>query len=158
MFGRKKKQPKQILSPVDGKAIPITQVSDRVFSEKILGDGVAIRPSEGTFFAPCDGEITQIAHTNHAICITTEFGAEILIHIGMDTLNLEGKGFKPYVKAGDKVSTGDKLMEVDLLVLKADDYNIDSPVIITNTDCLQEVEFLTGDVIHCESPIIKYKV
>ena len=90
-------------SPCNGKVVPITEVPDPTFAEKILGDGFAVIPEEGKVYAPADGEITMVFDTLHAVTMTTTQGVEVLIHIGLDTVNLKGEPFTAHVKAGDKV-------------------------------------------------------
>lgn len=94
--------------------IPVTEVPDPVFAEKVLGDGIAVDPTEGTVYSPVDGTIFQIAHTFHAMGIESDDGLEILVHLGIDTVKLEGKGFQSFVEVGQKVKKGDKIMEMDI--------------------------------------------
>ena len=106
MFGlfKKKKDKAHVLgAPAKGKAVSLKEVSDPTFSEGILGDGVAVIPSEGKIYAPADGTIGMVFDTLHAISLTTDFGAEVLIHVGLDTVQLKGEGFEGHVKAGDTV-------------------------------------------------------
>lgn len=119
-----------IVSPVNGKAILLENVPDDVFSQKILGDGCAVIPSDGSFVCPVDGEVVSVADSLHAIGFVTEDDVELLVHIGIDTVKLEGQGFKVHVKAGDKVKKGDPVVEVDLELLKAKGLNTITPVII----------------------------
>ena len=105
-------------SPCNGKVVPITEVPDSTFADKILGDGFAVIPSEGKVYAPADGEVSMVFDTLHAVTMTSTQGTEILIHIGLDTVTLKGEPFTPHVVAGDKVKQGDLLMEVDLDKIK----------------------------------------
>ena len=102
----------EIAAPLTGKVIPVTEVPDPVFAEKVLGDGIAVDPTEGTVYSPVDGTIFQIAHTFHAMGIESDDGLEILVHLGIDTVKLEGKGFQSFVEVGQKVKKGDKIGEV----------------------------------------------
>ena len=111
---RKKEKNNVIGSPVKGKAVPLKEVSDPTFAEEMLGKGAAAIPEDGKFYAPADGEIGMVFDTLHAVSMTTDFGAEILIHIGLDTVKMQGEGFAGHVKAGDHVKKGDLLLEVDL--------------------------------------------
>lgn len=156
MFGRKKKS--TLVSPVTGKAVDITQIEDPVFSEKVLGDGVALIPEDDDFYAPCDGKIVQIAHTYHAICIECADGAELLLHLGMDTVKLEGEGFTCHVEVGQTVSKGDKLVTMDRKFVEEKGYSCTSPCIITNMDSVKNMEFFTGDVVHGETTILFYQI
>lgn len=155
MFGRKKQTP-VIVAPVTGKAIPITEVKDEVFRDKILGDGVAMIPEDDTFYAPCSGTIVQIAHTYHAVCLESDNGVEILLHLGMDTVQLDGEGFTCHVKPGQHVKAGDKLITMDRAFVTEKGYQIVSPCIVTNLDAVKDLSFLTGETTHGETPIMKY--
>ncbi len=124
----------ELKAPMSGQCVSMQQVPDEVFSDEILGKGVAIEPDDGMVYAPCDGVITNVASTYHALCITSENGIEILLHIGIDTVDMKGKGFSCYVKEGKKVKCGDKLMKLDLKACKKAGHNPISPVIIMNHD------------------------
>lgn len=120
------------LSPMTGDVIPIEEVPDEVFSSKSVGEGFAIDLKEGTVVSPVNGEILQVFPTKHAIGILSDDGKEILLHIGLDTVALNGEGFEAFIKAGDKVKAGDKLLEVDVEKVKAKAKSMISPVIFTN--------------------------
>lgn len=122
----------QILSPVTGTVKDITEVSDQTFAEKMLGDGMAVIPSEGKIYAPADGTVVSIMDTKHGIMFRTAQGAEILIHIGLDTVNLKGKYFTSHVQNGDNVNAGDLLVEFDLDAIKKEGYDIITPIVVTN--------------------------
>ncbi len=128
-----------IVSPVKGEVKPLSEIADEAFSSEAMGKGIAIVPTEGKVYAPADGTITTLFPTGHAVGIRTEKGAEILIHIGMDTVKLNGEGFKKIKAQGDKVKKGDLLLEFDLDLIKSKGYVIDTPVIITNTDDYADV-------------------
>ncbi len=128
-----------IYAPVKGEVIALSEVKDEVFSSGAMGKGVAINPSEGKVYAPCDGTISVFFPTGHAIGLQATNGAEVLIHVGMDTVNLNGKGFTPKAKAGDVVKKGDLLLEVDLDVIKEAKLSAVTPIIITNTADLKDV-------------------
>lgn len=126
---------KEILtSPVKGRVIPVSQVKDATFAEEILGMTIAIEPEEGTIKAPCDGEILNIYETGHAVCMVTKTGAEILIHVGIDTVKLSGKGFKKMVSDGMKVHAGDVLIEMDMEEVKEAGYERTTMMILTNEE------------------------
>ena len=139
---------KEVLaSPVKGKVMPLNKVEDAAFSEGALGKGIAVEPTEGKVVAPCDGTIMTLFPTKHAIGIVSDNGCEILIHIGMDTVQLEGKYFDAHVKQGDKVKKGDVLVTFDMDAIKNEGYSLVTPVIITNTaDYLDVVEVANGNV------------
>ncbi len=156
MFGFFKKKGHQILSVMDGKVIPISEVEDVAFSEKMLGDGVGIIPADGTVFSPVNGEIIQIFDTLHAYGIRADDGAEILIHIGINTVELQGKGFKTFVKTGQKVKAGEKIAEVNIDLIKSNGYSTQTPVVITNMDSIKEIKCNYGETQAGKSVIISY--
>ncbi|MBT2755013.1 PTS glucose transporter subunit IIA [Mesobacillus foraminis] len=136
LFGKKEEPVKtiQLMAPLSGTAVPLERVPDPVFSEKMMGDGLAIEPAEGLVVSPVDGEIMQVFPTKHAIGIRAKNGAEILIHIGLETVSLNGEGFQTYISEGDKVKTGDKLVAFDMEIIKEKAKSTVTPIIITNTD------------------------
>ena len=121
-------------SPVKGNVMALENVKDEVFSTGAMGKGIAVEPVEGKVYAPADGEITTFFPTGHAIGILTDTGAEILIHVGMDTVEMKGRGFTPKAKQGDRVKKGDLLLEFDMEKIKAEGHPVTTPIIITNTD------------------------
>jgi PTS system beta-glucosides-specific IIC component len=124
----------KIASPMKGTLKELSEAEDEAFSSGALGQGVAIEPSEGKLYSPCDGEIVTFFPTGHAIGMITDGGVELLIHVGMDTVDMKGDGFSPKAKQGDKVKKGDLLLEFDIDKIKAAGHSIISPVIVTNTD------------------------
>ncbi|WNF21397.1 PTS glucose transporter subunit IIA [Mesobacillus jeotgali] len=158
LFGIKEEQVKtiQLLAPMTGKAVSLSSVPDPVFSEKMMGDGVAIEPSEGVVVSPVEGEILQVFPTKHAVGIRAKNGAELLIHIGLETVSLKGEGFETHVTQGDKVKEGDKLVTFDLSVISEKAKSTVTPVIITNTDQAAELKVLTeGNVEKGITPILE---
>ncbi|NMD70059.1 PTS glucose transporter subunit IIA [Bacillus sp. DNRA2] len=151
-----KKDQLQIFTPVDGKVIPLEEVPDPVFSQKMMGEGVAVIPETGNVYAPVNGTIIQIANTKHAVGILTKDGTEILIHVGLDTVSLKGQGFHVPVKLGDEVSMGDLLIEVDWEFLKANGKNIVTPIVITNSQNSEKTYAVTAEkeVQHGKSVIL----
>ena len=135
-----------IASPAEGKAVPLSEVNDATFAQEILGKGGAIIPANGKICSPVNGTVETIFDTLHAIALKTDEGAEILIHIGLDTVKLNGKHFKAHVKSGDKVTVGTLLVEVDIDKVKEEGYDIVTPVIVTNTFDFGDVLAVTGDV------------
>ena len=123
-----------LTSPVNGTQIPLSEVADEIFASEMLGTTVAVEPADGKIVAPCDGEVSNIFETGHAVCITTESGGELLIHIGIDTVKRDGKGFTKKVSDGDKVHAGDILVEADLEEIKNAGYQTTTMMILTNTD------------------------
>ena len=126
-------------SPLSGKVLPLSDVPDKVFSSGAMGKGLAIDPEKGELIAPEDGEITTIFPTGHAVGLTTKDGIEILMHIGMDTVELEGQGFETFVKQGDQVKAGDLLVRFDIEAIKAAGYSVITPIVITNTEHFADV-------------------
>lgn len=122
-----------IASPLKGEVLPLTEVKDETFASEMMGKGIAINPTEGKVVSPINGTVQMIFKTKHAIGLKSEDGAEILIHIGMDTVQLDGKHFTAHVKDGDKVKVGDTLVEFDMDAIKKEGYELVTPVIITNT-------------------------
>lgn len=129
--------PVTITSPLAGEVKELSQATDPVFAQGLMGRGVVIVPSQGELVSPVNGRVTVFFPTKHAIGILSDEGVEILMHIGMDTVNLEGKGFEGYVSQGDKVKVGDKLISFDIDMIKKAGYVTETPVIITNSDKYQ---------------------
>lgn len=123
-----------ITSPLTGEYIEINTLNDHVFSQELLGKGIAILPSEGRVYAPFDGQVVMLFHTSHAIGLVSDENVELLIHIGIDTVNLDGKYFSPKVKTGDSFKKGDLLIEFDLQGISKAGYELFTPVIVTNSD------------------------
>lgn len=135
----------KIKSPMNGTVIPLSEVPDAVFSSEMLGKGFGVEPSEGKAYAPVDGEVTTVFDTKHAIGLMSKHGVELLIHIGMDTVKLNGKGFDVKVKTGDQVKAGDLLAEFDIDLIKGEGYPVTTAVVVTNTDDCEEIgEVRTG--------------
>ena len=135
----------EIKSPMNGMVIPLSEVPDAVFSSEMLGKGFGVEPSEGKAYAPVDGEVTTVFDTKHAIGLMSKHGVELLIHIGMDTVKLNGKGFDVKVKTGDQVKAGDLLAEFDMDLIKGEGYPVTTAVVVTNTDDCEEIsEVRTG--------------
>ena len=120
--------------PVKGKRFPLAEVNDEVFSSGAMGKGIAIEPAEGVVTSPVNGVVTMVFPTGHAIGLTSASGAEILIHVGLNTVNLQGKYFNPIVKTGDSVHVGDKLVIFDIEKIRESGFELTTPIIITNTD------------------------
>ena len=148
---------KKFFSPMTGDIIPIEEIKDSVFSQKILGDGFGVLPTENDVLAPLNGTIVQVFDTKHAVCIQTDDNLEILIHLGIDTVYLKGEGFDVFVKEGDTIKAGQKIMSMDLNFIK--DKNIDPTccVILTNHDSY-ECKKSNGNAIAGQTVAIQYKV
>lgn len=125
---------KNVAAPLEGKVIELKNVPDKTFSDKLMGDGIAIVPESGKVFAPVNGTVTCVTNTKHAIALTSDEGLEILIHVGLETVELKGKYFTTYVEEGMKVKEGDLLLEFDLDAIKKAGYKTVTPIIVTNTN------------------------
>ncbi|MBS6679171.1 MAG: glucose PTS transporter subunit IIA [Clostridiales bacterium] len=153
--GREEVKGEILVSPVKGKVVPLTEVRDETFASEMLGTTVAVEPSEGKITAPCDGQVSNIFETGHAVCLTTKAGGELLIHVGIDTVKLEGKGFTKKVSDGDMVHKGDVLIEADLEIIKAAGYPATTMVILTNPEDFSTVEKTEPGETDGESPVMK---
>lgn len=143
-----KKKGFELYSHMTGKIVRLEDVADEAFSSKALGEGVAIEPSEGNLYAPCDGIVEMLFDTNHAVNIVSETGGEILLHIGIDTVKLNGKFFKPLVKNGQKIKRGDLLISFDLEGIRKEGFKTTTPMIICNVDEFNEIKTTaSGSVI-----------
>lgn len=131
-FFKPKSKVIELFSPLNGTVINISEVPDPVFSEKMMGDGFAVIPNDGELVSPVKGKIIQVFPTKHAICIETEDGLEMIIHVGLDTVELNGEGFEVLVGAGDNIEVGDPLLNIDLEFLIKNNKEIVTPVIIAN--------------------------
>ena len=127
-----------------GTAVPVSEVPDPTFAEGMLGAGIAIIPTDGKVCAPCDATVDMMFTTGHAVSLTTETGAEILIHVGLETVSLEGKPFKVKVSNGDKVKKGQVLMEADLEAIKAAGLNTITPMLVCNSADFNTFNKTTG--------------
>ncbi len=147
MFGlfQRKKETLFIAAPIKGTVMDITAVPDAVFSDKMLGDGIGIEPEGNVIMAPCDGKIILVAKTLHAVAIEVQ-GIEILIHIGMDTVELGGEGFTAHVKTGDSVKKGDPLISFDREYISKQGKLLITPVVITNMEKVKKLEKLYNSV------------
>ena len=152
MFGFLKRKLREVKAPVDGEIVAIESVNDEVFSKKLVGDGVAIIPVTNIFTAPIDGTISKIFSTNHAYSIKSEKDLEVMVHIGLDTVDLNGAGFERLAKEGDKVKAGDEIIRVDLDALREHAKDIITPIIISDESDVKEIDknlniVKSGDVI-----------
>lgn len=148
----------ELVAPMTGKAVQITEVPDPVFAEKMIGDGVAIEPTEGLVVAPCKGKVVQIFPTNHAIGIETKQGFDVLVHLGIDTVELNGKGFERLVEEGQDVEAGTPLIKMDLDIIVAEGKKTITPVIITTMDKITKMDITTGEVRAGKDAIMKLKI
>lgn len=126
-------------APAAGELVDIREVNDETFREEILGTGIAIKPAQGKFYAPADGTITTVFPTGHAAAVTTEDQAEVLIHIGLDTVKLNGKYFTIHVEEGQRVKKGDLLLSADLERISGEGYDTITPIVICNSDRFSKI-------------------
>ena len=144
-----------LFAPLSGKVVALDEVPDPVFAQKMMGEGIAIEPIEGKVVSPVDGEILQVFPTKHAIGIKAENGAEILIHIGLETVALNGQGFTDHVSGGSKVKKGDILITFDLDFIKKEAKSTITPIIITNTNDMETIENIAPDTVTAgEHPLL----
>ena len=149
-------QSKTVLAPIRGKVLAQADIPDETFAQGILGPGCGIEPTGKTVYAPFDGTVNQVASTLHAVGMTSEDGIEILIHVGMDTVEMQGKGFKGLVKEGEAVKAGTPLLTIDPRAIKAAGYPATTAVIVTNSDELGELKMLAEGSVSAGTPLIKF--
>ncbi len=155
LFGKSKDNKDIILAPVQGEAVSITEVPDPTFSEEILGKGIAIKPSVGKVVAPCDAEVDMMFETGHAVSLVTASGVELLIHVGLDTVNLQGQHFNVHCASGDKVKKGQLLIEFDIDAISAAGYPTITPVIVCNSADYSGFETHAGKAVSHDDAIIE---
>lgn len=132
--------PLEVMSPLTGRAMALKEIADPVFSQELMGKGIAIEPTEGKVVSPINGTVVMLFDTHHAIGLKSNDGVEVLIHVGMDTVELKGKGFTPHIKDGDIVSVGDLLVEFDIDFIKEAGYQTVTPIVVTNTADYASIE------------------
>lgn len=147
----------EIMAPISGKMVDLDTVPDEVFAQKLVGDGVAIEPSQGLVVAPCDGKIIQIFPTNHAVGIETENGYDLLIHVGINTVELNGEGFTRLVAEDTKVKKGQPLLQVDLEKVKAAGKPATTLCVITTMEKVEIQSISKGDAVAGETCVIQLK-
>jgi len=152
MFGLFKRKLREVVSPIDGQIVDIVEVDDEVFSQKMVGDGVAIKPVGDTFCAPIDGVVRKIFSTNHAFSIKSDKDLEVMVHIGLETVALDGKGFERLAQEGDRVTAGDPIIKADMNYISEHAKDTITPVIISEESDVKQIEkqlriVKCGDVI-----------
>ena len=157
MFGKKSKII-EITSPLDGTVVPVSELSDPVFSDDILGKGVAVLPDGKRIVAPADALVTMMFDTGHAVSLETDSGVELLIHVGIDTVKLKGEHYTIHTKTDDKVKAGDILMEFDAQAISADGYETVTPVVVCNPDNFKSITFAPKGPIKEGQPLITIKL
>ncbi len=152
MFGFLKRKVREVKAPADGKIVALESVNDEVFSQKLVGDGVAIIPVSNVFTAPIDGTISKIFSTNHAYSIKSTKDMEVMVHIGLDTVALDGNGFERIANEGDEVKAGDAIIRVDLAYIREHAKDIITPIVISDESDVTSIEkkldiVKSGDII-----------
>lgn len=156
LFSKREKYPgNQLYAPMTGRAVALAEVPDPVFAEGMLGNGIAIIPNDGKVYAPCDATVSMMFDTGHAVSLTAENGAEILIHVGLETVNLQGKPFTLRARNGDKVRKGQLLLEANLEMIQAAGLPTITPVLICNTDDYTSFNFNTGNTVSNDDVVIE---
>ncbi|RCW74844.1 PTS sugar transporter subunit IIA [Saliterribacillus persicus] len=151
---KKKEVNFSMVAPITGKAIALEEVPDQVFSQKMMGDGIAIEPASHEVVSPIDGEVVDVFKTKHAISLRTGAGAEFLIHMGLETVNLNGDGFDIHVENGQKVKKGDKLASYDITKIAEMDYKVVTPIILLNGDDFEITSSAAGNEVTAGSDVL----
>lgn len=139
----------------DGRTIPMDEVNDQTFAQELLGSGIAIVPSNGTVVSPINGTIATVMDTKHAVCIQGEDGLELIVHAGLDTVELNGKYYQTYKEIGDQVKAGDVLLEFDLEEITKAGYDVTTPIVITNLGDYKITKCLTGQQVKAGEEVIQ---
>ncbi|MCR5558006.1 MAG: PTS glucose transporter subunit IIA [Butyrivibrio sp.] len=147
----------EIGAPVKGKIVPIAEVNDPMFAQEMIGRGVAIIPEEGKYYAPCDGHLSVLFPSGHAYALKNRDGVDVIIHIGIDTVKLNGKNFTIYAKQGQDVNKGDLIIEVDLEAVKAAGFDMITPMVISNPGIFGNLEKRDGEVAVGDAAILLTK-
>ena len=148
-----------LVAPVNGKTIPLADVPDPVFSEKLAGEGIAIEPSDNLIVSPADGELSLVFKTKHAFALTLPNGIELLVHIGLETVGLNGEGFEQLVEAGTTVKAGTPIIKIDREFIKSKGCELITPILITNPDITTSITPIENiDVSAGKTAIVKYTV
>lgn len=157
LFGKSKQNTIEILAPLSGKVVPLSAVPDEAFAGKHMGDGLAIEPTEGKIIAPFDGTVAHLIHTNHAIIIEHMSGLQLLIHIGINTVALNGDGFKAHVSSGDAFQAGDTLITFDCAKIETAGCSCVTPIVIANEDDVKHLGHIvsSGNVAAGKETLLK---
>lgn len=156
LFAKKEEgNPNELFAPMAGQAVPVSEVPDPTFAEGLLGEGIAIRPTDGKVYAPCNATVGSMFSTGHAISLTAENGAELLIHVGLETVSLAGKPFTVHVKDGQKVKKGQLLFEADLEAIHAAGLQTITPVLVCNADEFSGLTTTTGQDVTNQDVVIR---
>ncbi len=148
---------KKLLAVCDGEALPISAVPDPAFSSGMLGEGFAVDPMSGTIYSPISGKIESVTDTRHAYAIHSDDGLDVLVHIGVDTVKLGGRGFVCLVEQGDRVRAGDIIAKADVALIRAEGLSAITPVLVSNTEALGSYKMTFGAVRGGKSAVLTYK-
>ena len=151
----KNAKPISLKAVEDGRTIPMDEVNDQTFAQELLGPGIAIVPSNGTVVSPINGTIATVMDTKHAVCIQGEDGLELIVHAGLDTVELNGKYYQTYKEIGDQVKAGDVLLEFDLEEITKAGYDVTTPIVITNLGDYKITKCLTGQQVKAGEEVIQ---
>lgn len=158
-FKKKKEEALNFVAPISGKVIDLSEVPDPVFAQKMAGDGIAIDTTGDTIVAPCDGELSLVFKTKHAFAMTLDNGIELLVHIGIETVSLNGEGFEQLAEQGTKVKAGTPIIKIDREFIKSNGLSLITPVLITNPDSIKSFDAKTGvDAIAGKTTVLEYSL
>ena len=152
-----KGEKKTVMMPLAGKVIPLEELPDETFASAILGGGCGIEPTGDTVYAPFDGTVTQVPESLHAVGLMSDDGIEVLIHVGMDTVEMQGKSFEAQVKVDQKVKAGTPLLKIDLDAIRAAGHPTATALIVTNADDLPEMQIVGGGIVAAGAPLFKFE-
>ncbi len=156
MFGFSRKKVETLVAPVNGQIVALQLVPDATFAEKMLGDGIAVQPSSNKIVAPCAGTLTMVSATGHAFAVTSKGGLEILVHIGLDTVKMQGQGFKQLLNPGTQVKAGDEIIEIDLNLIRQQGHKTITPIVITNMEKVKDISVTeVSDCFAGRTPLLK---
>lgn len=159
MFSFFKKKSLNLIAPISGRTVYLSEVPDPVFAEKMVGDGVAIIPTGDIVVAPCDGTLSLIMESKHAFAMTLDNGIEILVHVGLETVALNGSGFEVLAEVGQVIKAGTPILKLDRQILESAGINLITPVLIANVDSTKEIVGLTNKtVISGKDSVIEYRI
>ena len=147
-----------LIAVATGKTVPLSAVPDEVFAEGLLGEGIAIEPVEGRFFAPVSGKIESVTDSRHAVTILSDAGTDVLVHIGVDTVSLGGEGFVAHVSAGESVRAGDLIVQADIDLIRSRGLSAICSVVVTEPEKIENIEYKPGACIGGRDAVMSYQV
>ena len=147
-----------LIAPCTGKTLPLSAVPDEVFAGGLLGEGIGIDPIEGHFFAPVSGEVTSVTDSRHAFTIQSDEGTDVLVHIGVDTVSLAGKGFVAHVSAGERIRAGDLIAEADIEFIRSRGLSPICSMVVTEPEKIENTEYKPGACVGGKDVIMLYQV